>query len=38
LDPRLKPAEVIRCLEAIKPRGFACLDPALAAAVKENCP
>jgi len=38
LDPRLKPAEVIRCLEAIRPRGLACLDPALAAHVREACP
>jgi fatty-acyl-CoA synthase len=45
LDLRLAPAEVLRCLGLVRPKGFACLGKtpaadfgALARAVREHCP
>lgn len=38
LDLRLRPPEVLRSLEMLKPRGFAYLVPDLASVVKTNCP
>jgi acyl-CoA synthetase (AMP-forming)/AMP-acid ligase II len=38
LDLRLRPAEVLRSLEILRPKGFAWLIPDLAAAVREHCP
>jgi acyl-CoA synthetase (AMP-forming)/AMP-acid ligase II len=37
LDLRLRSPEVLRCLEMIQPKGFAYLNPELAAAVKSHC-
>ena len=37
LDMRLKPPEVLRCLEIVKPKGFACLVPEQASMVKSAC-
>jgi len=38
LDLRLRPPEVLRCLEILKPKGFAFLNPDLAALVKKDFP
>jgi acyl-CoA synthetase (AMP-forming)/AMP-acid ligase II len=38
LDLRLRPAEVLRSLEILRPKGYAWLLPDLAAAVREHCP
>jgi fatty-acyl-CoA synthase len=38
LDLRLRPPEVLRCLEMLRPKGCACLSPELAAIVKRHCP
>ncbi len=38
LDLRLRPPEVLRCLEILKPKGFACLNPDLAAVIDTHCP
>ncbi len=38
LDLRLRPPEVLRCLEMLKPRGFAFLSPDLASVVGAHCP
>ncbi|MBZ5499828.1 MAG: acyl--CoA ligase [Acidobacteriia bacterium] len=38
LDLRLRAPEVVRCLEMLKPKGFAYLVPDLASAAKANCP
>ncbi len=38
LDLRLRPAEVLRCLDTIKPKGFAFISSDLAAQVKLDCP
>ncbi len=38
LDLRLRPPEVLRCIETLKPKGFAFLVPDLALAVKASCP
>jgi fatty-acyl-CoA synthase len=38
LDLRLRIPEVLRCLEILKPRGFAYVVPDVAAAVKSLCP
>jgi fatty-acyl-CoA synthase len=37
LDLRLRPPEVLRCLEIVKPKGFAYLMPELSGVVKSHC-
>jgi fatty-acyl-CoA synthase len=38
LDLRLRPPEVLRCLQMLKPKGFVGFVPDLASAVRTNCP
>ena len=38
LDLRLRPAEVIRCMEILRPRGYAHLIPEPASTVRDKCP
>ena len=38
LDLRLRPAELVRCIEILRPRGYACLAPEQASAVRGSCP
>jgi len=37
LDLRLRPPEVLRCLDVLKPKGYAFLPPDLGSAVRANC-